>query len=886
MSLSPDARVGPYRVVGKLGEGGMGQVYKARDTQLDRDVALKVLPDALAADHERLVRFEREARALAALNHPNIAQVYGIVSGDGRSAPAIAMEFVDGRTLDETKTALPVDEALPIARQIAAALEAAHESGIVHRDLKPGNIKLKDDGTVKVLDFGLAKAIDPGAPGRDPSSSPTITSPATGLGVVLGTAAYMSPEQARGRAVDRRADIWAFGVVVFELLTGARLFAGETVSDTIAAVLRQDIPWDRLPETTPPRLKRLLAHCLDRDPRNRLKDAGDVRIEIDDLIGARGGNDAPASPAAAATPRRNVERAGWIAIAAASAALGWWLGSSRPAPDRAEWSQFTQLTDDAGRETMPAISPDGDSIAYAGDTAGSWDIYVRRIGGRNATKVTGDPSRDEGAPAFAPDGRTIAFHEADANGGIFIVGATGESERRITDAGFHPAWSPDGRSIAFCQERIVDPRSRVVTSAVSVVDVATGAVRVVTKGDAVQPVWSPDGTRLAYWAQVGGQRDVYTIAAAGGAPVKVTDDAALDWSVAWAPDGRHLYFASDRGGAMNLWRIPVDQTSGRARGAAEPVTGGVQSTATMPSFSSDGRKLVFSSTVSQTNPVALPFDPVAERVGAPRHLMRHSSGLAPHSVSPDGTLLVLASLGVVEDLWIGRVDGTSLRRLTDDPHRDRVPAWSPDGKEIAFYSNRTGKYEIWAIRPDGSGLRQVSQRPGPSVWYPFYDPAGGRLWATLSTTMAPITFPLTGATLEPGTELPPLTVDGGAFRPYGINRDGTRLAGAAMSPDGVRLGAGWHDLKTGETWTVREGSSFGSAVWLDDRRVVFTVDGRVLATADTSKRFRIIGGPFPFDVSGPIPPAVTPDGRTIFVAGISTEADVWMVERASSTVAR
>ena len=904
MPLPPRTRVGPYEVIASIGAGGMGEVYHARDTQLDRDVALKVLPDAFSADQERLHRFEREAKALAALNHPNIAQVFGIVPAAAGSAPAIAMEFVDGPALDEVSGPLSVEDVLPIARQIAAALEAAHDSGIVHRDLKPANIKLKGasassrlaDGraglprlptdvsscVVKVLDFGLAKSMDPAGTESDPSSSPTITSPMTGLGMILGTAAYMSPEQARGRAVDRRADIWAFGVVVFELLTGARLFAGETVSDTIAAVLRQDIPWDRLPESTPPRLKRLLVHCLERDPRNRLKDAGDARIEIDDLIGARGADDAvPApTPALAATaPGRRLERIGWITLAGIGVAVGWWLGASRPPAERAGWSQFTQLTDDAGREVSPAISPDGDSIAYATDASGSWDIYVRRIGGRNATRVAGDPGRHEGAPAFSPDGRTIAFHEADFNGGIFVVGATGESERRISDTGFHPAWSPDGRSIAFCQERIVDPRSRIVTSALSIADVASGAVRLVTTGDAVQPVWSPDGTRLAYWAQVGGQRDIYTIAAAGGEPVKVTDDAALDWSVAWAPDGQHLYFASERGGAMNLWRIPIEPATGRARGAAEPVTTGVQASAAMPSFSSDGRKLVFSSTVAQTNPIALPFDPVGNRIGEPRYLLHHNGALVPSSVSPDGLLLVLSSAGVVEDLWIARTDGTALRRLTDDAYRDRAPVWAPDGKEIAFYSNRTGKYEIWTIRPDGSGLRQVSDRPGGSIWFPFYDPAGRRLWATQSTTRAPMTFTLTGSSPQPGTDIPPIRIDGGVFRPYGINRAGTRLVGLGMSDDGARFGAGWHDLTSGETWITREGADFGAATWLDDDRVVFAIDGRYVATVDSSKRRMIIGGPLPFEITMTLPMAVPGDGRTIYVGGTSTEADVWMVER-------
>jgi serine/threonine protein kinase/Tol biopolymer transport system component len=880
MALAPGSHLGAFRIVSLLGAGGMGEVYKARDLQLDRDVALKVLPDAFADDPDRLHRFEREARSLAALNHPNIAQVFGIVAAGGR-APAIAMELVDGQSLDLVDTPMTVDELLPIARQIAAALEAAHDSGIIHRDLKPANIKIKADGTVKVLDFGLAKAFDQSPAGAHSSVSPTITSPAaTGLGVILGTAAYMSPEQARGRAIDRRADIWALGVIVFELLTGSRLFASDTVSDTIAAVLRQDVPWDRLAASTPPRLQRLLRHCLERDPRNRLKDAGDIRIEIDDLLGSRDAEE-PRS-AAPSVPRqgRFLERLVWAALVAGGSGLGWWLGASNAAPAEAPWSQFTQLTDEAGREDTPAISPDGDTVAYASDGSGSWDIYVRRIGGRNATRVAADPARNEGAPAFSPDGRLIAFHEADTDGGIFIVGATGESERRVADSGFHPAWSPDGRQIAFCQERIVNPASRVVVSALSVVDIASGSIRVVTGGDAVQPAWSPSGSRLAYWAQAAGQRDIYTIAPAGGDPVKATDDAALDWGVEWAPDGRHLYFASDRGGAMNLWRVPIDESSGRATGPPEPVTSGVPATVGKPGFSRDGRRLVFSSAIASVNPVALPLGAAAGTGAEPRFLFRRSGVFAPTSVSPDGSLVAYFGIDRQEDIWVGRVDGTALRRLTDDEYRDRVPMWSADGGELVFYSNRSGKYEVWTIKKDGSGLTQISARPNESLNWAFYDPAGSRVWAHASAgDTASYTFPLNQEAPRAGTMMPAIPVEGGRLRPHAISRDGRRLAGIALSPAGARLGVGWHDLVSGETWISREGSDFSPPAWLDDRRIVFVVDGRSLAIIDIAKQRRIIAGPLPFELTSSTMPAVAPDSRTVFVGAGTAEIDVWMVER-------
>ena len=280
MPLQPGTTLGPYQVTAKIGEGGMGEVYRARDTKLDRDVALKVLPQAFTDDPDRLARFEREAKVLASLNHPNIGHIYGLEEAAGQKA--LVLELVEGPTLADriTQGPIPVDEALPIAKQIAEALEAAHEQGVIHRDLKPANIKVREDGMVKVLDFGLAKALDP-TPTGDPSLSPTLTAAATQMGVILGTAAYMSPEQARGKPVDKRADIWAFGAVLFEILTGTKPFPGDDVSQTLARVIEADPDWTALPENLPPALETYLHRCLDKEPRQRIRDIGDVRLAME-----------------------------------------------------------------------------------------------------------------------------------------------------------------------------------------------------------------------------------------------------------------------------------------------------------------------------------------------------------------------------------------------------------------------------------------------------------------------------------------------------------------------------------------------------------------------------------------------------------------------------
>ena len=307
MALTPGTRLGVYHIVAPIGEGGMGQVYRATDAKLKRHVAIKVLPPSLATDADRLARFQREAEVLASLNHPNIAAIYGLEESGGMTA--LVMELVDGDDLSQriARGAMPLDEALPVARQIADALEAAHEQGIIHRDLKPANIKVRGDGAVKVLDFGLAKAMDPaGASAANVANSPTLTAHATALGMIIGTAAYMAPEQAKGKAVDKRADIWAFGVVFYEMLAGRSAFAGETVTDIIAAVVTREPEWTALPAGTPASIRRLLARCLEKDPKRRLRDIGDVRFEIDETI-ARGSSE-PRSAESVSSPARSAVR--------------------------------------------------------------------------------------------------------------------------------------------------------------------------------------------------------------------------------------------------------------------------------------------------------------------------------------------------------------------------------------------------------------------------------------------------------------------------------------------------------------------------------------------------------------------------------------------------
>jgi tRNA A-37 threonylcarbamoyl transferase component Bud32 len=452
MALTAGSRLGPYEILALLGAGGMGEVYRARDTKLHRDVAIKVLPEDVATDPDRLARFEREAQALAALNHPNIASVYAVEDR------AIVMELVAGEDLSARiqRAPIPLAEALPLARQIADALAAAHEAGIIHRDLKPANIKVKDDGTAKVLDFGLAKALAPEDASATPDAmnSPTISAHATRRGVILGTAAYMAPEQARGKAVDKRADIWAFGVVLYEMLAGKRLFAADEVSDTLAHVLTKEPDWTALPTATPPRIRELLRHCLTKDVRQRLHDIADARLEIDDAIG-RATEPQAAGPLSVRQLRR--ERLAWTAavtvLAAALAIAGGLAYHGRgahpasPAVARffigvAPAEELGTSSTNEGRpaQTAMALSPDGRTLVFSAIRGEQRQLFRRDLAQLEAVPMAGTEGAD--SPFFSPDGNWVGFR---AGGALRKVAVNGGPATMIceTAAIYGASWGPN-----------------------------------------------------------------------------------------------------------------------------------------------------------------------------------------------------------------------------------------------------------------------------------------------------------------------------------------------------------------------------------------------------------------------------------------------------------
>jgi len=884
MPLISGQSLGPYQIVAPLGAGGMGEVYRARDVRLDRVVAIKVLPEALAHDPERLLRFEREARLLALLNHPNIAAIYGFepYQLDSRTTYLLVLEFVDGPTLaDRLKTGpLPVDDALDIGKQIAEALEVAHEKGIIHRDLKPANVKLTPDGKVKVLDFGLAKALSDENSASNIVDSPTITANYTRPGVVLGTAPYMSPEQARGKPLDKRTDIWSFGCVLYECLSGTRLFEGESSSDIIARILERDPDFGTLPPRTPPRIRELLRQTLEKNSKRRLRDIGDAVIALDSAVLNREWSTTAVT--SAALPSRGIWRrvatAGALALVLLAAGyVGRKTGTATPPPTRPSLTtHFTKLTDLAGVEYMPTLSPDGKTVAYVAKDGDDLDIFSLRVGGLNPINLTKDCPKDDTQPAFSPDGSRIAFRSERDGGGLFVMEATGESPRRLTDSGFNPAWSADGRLVVFATECVDGPFSRSATSPIWTIDVATGEKKKITDGDAVQPSMSPNGRRVAYWSvwKQGGQRDLYTIPVSGGKPVALTDDPATDWNPIWSPDGRFIYFCSDRGGSMNIWRVAVDENTGRRSGDYEPVTAGVTQCAHL-SISADGRRIAFTSSVGSMNVEKVVLDAKSASIqGEPIPVSRGSGGLMGHSASPDGEWIACQPSGVQEDVILLRKDGRERRQLTNDRYKDRGPVWSPEGRPIAFYSDRSGKYEIWAVNPDGSNLTQLSRTSKSSTTAPRWSPDGKRLLFLADKDMLVID-PSKGWADQTPQVVPATDGQGHDFSPDSWSPDGTSIAGTLSDGNGPSAVA-IYSLEKKKAESIGLDGVF--AVWLPDgRHLLFAKDADLFVCDSTGKNSRKLLSIAP-DSFGTQAPFVSSDGTAIYYTRSKTESDVWLLE--------
>jgi serine/threonine-protein kinase len=892
ISMPVGRRIGNLVIESALGAGGMGEVYRATDTRLKRQVALKVLPRDVAVDPERMARFQREAEMLAALNHPNIAAIYGVEESGG--VTALVMELVEGETLAAriARGAMPIPDALRIARQISDALEAAHAHGIIHRDLKPANIKVRSDGAVKLLDFGLAKSGT--TSGSDPTQSPNLTSPAdmTAMGVVLGTAAYMAPEQAKGLPVDKRADVWAFGTLLYEMLTGRSCFKGDTVTDTLAAILREEPDWSALPAETPAPLRRLLGRSLSKDLDSRLSDMAMVRVELRD---AEGETAEPVSSASGSAPwwrpRRIAPYVATLVVVGVATGLGIWI-VRRPTdrlpplvrfsvdlPERAalQASGFNQL----------AISPDGTHLAYVADTR----IYVRSIDQLDAVAITGDLRSNDispRAPFFSPDGRTIGFWQdrelkrvATAGGtpvticdlasvptgaswgpddqilfgggaaGVMHVSAAGgkaatliavkQGERADNPQQLpgtewvlfmlHPPGVPADQGQVVVQRPGAPERRVLIDGAKDVRYVSSGhlvfgqsnalmaqpfnpttldlhgqTVRVLddvsssmTQTPAMYFAVSTTGTLLYLPGEAVAPSAFSRLVqvARDGARSNLIDVSGMAWFPRYSPNGTRLAYAvsasTDTGGAADLWVLDI------ARVTPTRITFGGNNRF-YPIWTRNAARLTFADGSGPTNRLQTTL---ADGSGGIRALTDVDTRRFPTSWSPDGRALAFYSGGALSlssrDIWMLNVDGdkTTARPFVQTPFEESGPIFSPNGRWVAYVSDKSGRKNIYATPYPGPGGEVTISAGGGEE--PVWSPSGREMFYRHDGKLYAIPVDHNVANLAVGTASP-LFED-----PYRLDWGGSSggVADYDISPDGRRF------VMVEERWPERETAQSG-----------------------------------------------------------------------------
>ncbi|MDB4883479.1 MAG: pknB 8 [Gemmatimonadetes bacterium] len=731
MKIADGTRVGLYEITGTLGAGAMGNVYRARDHRLERDVAIKALPEALAEDHDALARFEREARFLAALNHPNIATIYGIEEVAGERL--LVLELVPGDTLEERvrRGPLPLAEVVEIARQIAGALEAAHEAKIVHRDLKPSNVKVTPEGRVKLLDFGIARHA--GATVGQLAVSKELS--LTRSGAVVGTPQYMSPEQLFDEPVDGRADVWAFGCLLYEMLTARHAFPGRTFLELADAIRTREADWSALPRDTPEALRRLLVRCLRKNPHDRMHDMGDARLELEEIGAARGG-----------LVRRSSRAAVWgvaagallLAVVALALATRTWRARTTSGDVAL---RLTQLTSTEGVEQFPAWSPDGASVVYSGEVGGIRKLFVKRIGAADAEQLTrGD--HDDLQPAWSTDGHRVLFvraretnrrlepgdvfgsYESDA-GDLWAIDLPTHTETRLVAGAFYPDVSPDGKSIAV-DASFAGPRRIWIVDArgLNPQQVTSDSSEAVAH---VQPRWSPDGRRIVYQRTERTRFDVAVVDLGSRQSAVVTHDVYRKINPVWARDGRMIYYSSDAGGGMNLWRLPLGDDS-RPSGPPQQLTSGAGQDVEV-AVAPDGARLTYTTLHQNADLWRLPMSPLGDVTGKPEQLVATTREDSRGEWSPDGNLIAFNSdRGGSMNLWVYSLRDRTTRQITRGAGGDFQPTWSPDGKTLVFFSSRGGKADtdIWSVDVASGRLTPLTRARSLDL-NPFFSPDGRQI---------------------------------------------------------------------------------------------------------------------------------------------------------------
>lgn len=849
-------RLGPYDVLAKIGEGGMGEVYRARDTRLDRDVAIKVLPKGFVADPERIARFEREAKALATLNHPHIAQIYGVEESSGTRA--LVMELVEGETLADRlgRGAIPIEEVLPIARQIAEALEAAHDKGIVHRDLKPANIKLRPDGTVKVLDFGLAKAIEGSgrSGGSDRSSednalnSPTITSPAmTAAGLIIGTAAYMSPEQARGHAIDHRADVWAFGAILFELLSGHRPFAADTVSDTIAAVLTRHPDLGSLPAGTPAHVRRVLERCLQKDARRRFYAIADVRLDLEDAAGA------PAEPHRQSRSRTVVALAAGAALGAAVAAM--WILANRVL-DAPSVRSFTIPGAGFNTVSQTAISPDGKWIAYSPAVdSGPFRLYVRALDSFDEREVAVGSTQLN--PFFSPDSKWVAYFNENTLQKVLLAGGTPQRIATVSPGISAGVWGRDGFIVLSANLNLQGVLRRPLARVPADGGELALLLRPGEEESYLAPTILPDGRTVLATLVTPRTWSIVAVSIEGGERRVVLTDAR---TARFSPSG-HLLFQRPSSG--DLMAVRFDPTRLETLGDPVRLTAVAQVAESVAFSAADDGTLIYSGpsdTVEDSGFTIVSVD----RTGAIAPVLSEPGSYSQPRASSNGRFLLYRVIGVPNcNVWmLDIIRGTRTRVTFDGDNHD--PVWHPDGR--AMWSSVLAAGRVMRIaRVDRAvepvAIAETSHQRMPHAWsrdgskllFVEINPVTGRdLWLLPTAGDA---RPIAASKFDE---------DQGAFSPdgrwiaYVSNESGRdEVYIQPIEGDGGRVPISVNG-GTGPLW-----SPDGRELFYAERAQLMGVDIDVRgATPEVSRPRKLLEGPFVWDRVDNYD--ISPDGKRFF----------------------
>ena len=709
-----------YKILEKIGSGGQGDVYLAEDTKLSRKVALKVLPPELAESEKRRARFKREAKALAALDHPNIIQVFSVEEAAG--VHFITMQLVQGKTLTELlpKNGFSLAQFFEVAIPLSDAVAAAHQEGITHRDLKSDNVMKGDDGRIKVLDFGLAKATG-GLTKEGASELPTAVK--TDEGVIVGTVAYMSPEQAEGKSVDHRSDIFSIGIILYEMATGQRPFTGETAASVLSSIIKDTPPSiTEVNPALPSLLWRIIRRCLAKDPSRRYQSSLDVRNELEELKGELASGELEEG---AVVPKRSPV-VKWFAAATVTMALAL-VGAlayilREPSSTRLRFTNPIQITSAAGVEDFPTWSPDGQRLAFQSHESGNPDIWVTQLGGGGAVNRTVARLEEDRNPRWSPDGSQIAFLSGTAGTDVFVMPAVGGAPRKVyapdTASFIYRGgidWSADGTELAVVFQA---PEGGLL----DIFSLQSEETRTTTLPACYDMSWSPDGS---YFACIDAANlrvavtRLWLYSSTGREPIDVTDRSSREQSPSWSPDGRQLFFVSNRGGSMDLWQQRIGEEG--PVGAPEPLTVGVGMR--RAAFSPDGTKLAYSKGGLVENVWRVPI--LRERPASWADAEQITIGQAYTShgdISPDGRrLLVQSDRAGNRDIWVLPAEGGDMTQLTTNPAADGRPRWSPDGREILFVSGRTGNSDLWVMPAEGGPARQLTSDPAPdqrATWSP------------------------------------------------------------------------------------------------------------------------------------------------------------------------